>query len=359
MGGSFGKNNQKGAIVLTLEAPSAYGGEIISGKVHISLNEPFTEAFLYLKFKGQELTHWEEKRRVSETVGKKSRRKKIVVPHDGKALICKYAYCLNKWENMSKGGYLFPFTFRLPFGIPGSFRYSAGKTTASILYNFHAKLVARKPGKIKGLCPIHIKQEINAFKTNVNLQKNARLKTFCCLNKGLCTIDVVCPQDTYNPSQLAEIIVNLNLSNSKLPVKYIACKLSNSIRIKSSTGNVYFIKQTLLETSTARNLNSPNLLLDHNLKIELNLPSVKDKLESMYSTRGMLIDCIYNVEVKAIMDGFFMCCGDEPSVIHEIVIVPNMIVIPSAPEAPPDWNPQEYNVLNLEYDKRYDASVIP
>jgi hypothetical protein len=57
MGGSFGKNNQKGAIVLTLEAPSAYGGEIISGKVHISLNEPFTEAFLYLKFKGQELTH--------------------------------------------------------------------------------------------------------------------------------------------------------------------------------------------------------------------------------------------------------------------------------------------------------------
>ena len=77
----------------------------------------------------------------------------------------------------------------------------------------------------------------------------------------------------------------------------------------------------------------------------------------MLSTKGNLIDCIYNLEVKANMNGKFMCCGEEPSIIHQIFIVPNAITSPSAPEAPVDWDPQELGVVNLEYDSRYE--VIP
>ena len=348
MGSSSTKYNERGGIVITLNSTSAECGDTISGKIHISIRKAIYKSTLFLIFKGKEETHWEE--RIKGQNGKKTT--KI---NEGKLLICNTSNIITRWEiGLGKGGYVLPFSYKLPVAIPGSFYFTQRSTKASIRYGFSAKLISDENEKLKGTCPIHIMQRIENFGTNINLIKQASLMS-CCFSRGSCSLDVHLLQDTFNPMQIAEVMVNVNISRSKLLAKRISCKLFSSLRMKSSDNRVFFSRTRLLETSSTVYIKDMGLLAESGANLTLNLPSIKEKLEKMYSTQGKLIDCAYHIEVKAHMDGCFMCCGEKTVVVHPFYIVPNAIAVASAPEAPPDWDPQELAQVSLEYDRKYEV----
>lgn len=352
MGNSSAKNNDKGGILITLQNDSARCGEEVSGQVNISVKKPLGPSTLYLSFKGKEETHWEERKRLRRKPGEKK-----VQVHIGKAVVCNPSYIISKWDkDLPKGGYVVPFTFKLPADIPSSFYYSQGGLKASIRYKFSALLISENNEKIKAKQPMHISQHVEKFSTDINLHSQASLRSWCCLDKGSTILSFQLGQDAFNPSQVIEVEADLNNSNSQLGISRVHCRFYYSLRVKSSENHTNFTRVTLLETSST--LSNSGLLQGNSVTLALKLPSIKNRLEKMYSTRGKLIDCIYHLEVKARMDGWFMCFGETPKITQQIFIVPNVIAIPTAPEAPLDWNPQELSPVYLEFQETPKTPVV-
>ena len=236
--------------------------------------------------------------------------------------------------------------------------YQLGSTKAEIKYKFHAKLISQRNEKLKGRTFINVRQQAFNYNMNVNIEKSAKLSSWCCKNKGYCKIHVSYPQDTYNPSQVADISAVVDNSNSLLSVTGISYRFFYSLRLKCSGKETHFSSRTLLSGDIPKRIPAGESLLNQSgIEIKLNLPSKINELANMYSTKGQLIDCMYTNEVSATMDGSCMCCGDNPSVQSIMTIVPNVIMPPSAPEAPSDWNPVMLEPVSLHYDSRYE--VVP
>ena len=100
-----------------------------------------------------------------------------------------------------------------------------------------------------------------------------------------------------------------------------------------------------------------SLLNNTSAEMQLNLPSKMDLLSNMHSTSGMLIECMYSVNVTAHMEGTCMCCGENPAVQNIMKIIPNAIMAPSAPVAPPNWHPSMLEPVTVQYDTRFEASA--
>jgi hypothetical protein len=237
----------------------------------------------------------------------------------------------------------------LPHGIPGTFLFQQDKTKAQIRYKFKVELFDENEQKIYDKQPIHIMQEALTYATDLSQSK--KTKVTCCwfCSKGNCILETFNQQDTYNPEQVANVIVKVNTTDSKTIVKNISCKLFYNMRLKSSNGMSHFRTLTLLQTSSTINAKNNGLISDYQATLSLNLPTIKKKLEMMYTTRGTLIDFCYSIEARASIKGCLLCLSERPSLTQTINIVPNAIILPSAPSAPEDWHPTYYEAISISY----------
>jgi hypothetical protein len=346
-------NSSTQGLIIQLENASCFNGQELHGIIHLILESPLSDSTLFLSFIGLEETYWEETRiKTSEKAnGDKT------VSHRGRKQICNFRYPLFSFDRgLLPGGYSFPFSLVLPTNIPGTFAYSLGTTHASITYRLHASLDCHGSKPIVGDCPVKIRQAALGCNTNLNQYKCAKMKTWCCKDQGLCKINVSYPQDAYHPSQVASFYAEIDNSLSKLCVNSVFCRFQYKIRLRSNGGATEFIRRNVIvEEIPVKIAPGANLLNDLGVEIKLNLPARRQLLENMYSTKGALIECMYTNVVGAQMDGTCMCCGDKPSVESVMYIVPNMIIVPTAPpQPPPDWNPQVYSEVRCQYDGKYE-----
>lgn len=347
MGSSTSKDS-KCAILITFSKATFSSDEVVWGKININVKKSIMAPTLNLRFKGREITSFEEKVKVHSPEGEKSE----VQTFKGKRIVCDQSYPINSWKiGLAKGGYVLPFTFQLPPNIPGSFYYDSNKASASIRYKFYAELISEEGEKYRDKSVVHISEKFS----HENVEEIARFHTYklvscCCLNRGICSLEVVSNQNTYNPTQIAIIEVKANLAGSKLSIKKIYCRLFFCLRIKSNDGRTCYRTGTLLKTNSTVNIQKEGLLSDCAVKINLNLPAAKSQLEKRYSTKGELIDFVYKIEIKASLNGYFMCRSEMPLILHELFIVADPVILASAPQAPPDWNPQELEIFNIDYN---------
>lgn len=360
MGGSGSKYNQHGGIVIQLESSTCFGGTEITGMVHMSVQTPISPSTLYLIFKGKEKTHWEVTRTEKHNIGGQKISHTVTDYYDGKEKICNYHYPIYKWDyDMPVGGYSLPFTFLLPNNVPGSFHYASNTTLASIQYKFHAKLIGINGEKLKGRAVIQVKQASFGYNTNIQASKHANMKTWCCYDKGICKVSTVFPQDTYNPTETVNCIAEIDNSASKLDVLSVSCGLVSSIRLKCSGTHTHFVKQTIVSQTIPNVIKAgTSPLINSNVEMSLNLASRINELSEMHSTTGKLIECMYTLEVSANTEGSCMCCGDTPKVETIAKIIPNSLIEPSAPVAPPNWNPSVLQPVRLEYDQKYEVEKV-
>ncbi|OMJ68275.1 hypothetical protein SteCoe_34328 [Stentor coeruleus] len=356
----MGANNAHGGMAVQLENSSYQTGAEVVGMIHISLTASISPSTLYLCFVGKEKTKWVEARTVSHTgPDGKIQHTTEYDHHSGKHYVCKYSFPIMKWDGgINQGNYSMPFSFRLPDNVPGSFNYEKDSNLASISYKIRMKLVGTSNELVKGKTLIHIRQNFDErFNQEISQNINAKLKTWCCVDQGTCKINVSYPQNSYNPSQIVQCHAQIDNSQSKLVVAGVVCNLFYSIRLKDHNGKTHFVKESILKNTVPIKIASGTSLLNTSaVEIKQDLPSIAHLLQSRYTTKGHLIECIYTNEVKADMDGVCMCCGDTPSINSYVNIVPNF-VMPQMymPPAPANWNPQMLQPIALQYDPRYEV----
>ncbi|OMJ82086.1 hypothetical protein SteCoe_17304 [Stentor coeruleus] len=348
MGGDSSKANSFGEVAITYDSNSVYSGSTVSGNINISIKKHLKKAHVTLCFKGSENTSWIERVSVHGHDASKSKQKNQNEEFKGKHSICNTVYELHRWENgLVKGHYVLPFTYQLPSGIPGTFLYQQDKTKAQIRYKFKVEIFDENDQKIYDKQPIHVMQEALTYATDLSQSKKTKVTCCWCCSRGNCILEIYNQQDTYNPEQVANVVVKVNTTDSKSVVKNISCKLYYSMRLKSSNDMSHFTTLTLLQTSSTVNVKNNGFISDCQATLNLNLPTIKKKLEMMYTTRGTLIDFCYSIEVRASIKGCFFCLSERPSLIQSINIVPNAIILPSAPSAPEDWQPTYYDMVRL------------
>ncbi|OMJ90198.1 hypothetical protein SteCoe_7492 [Stentor coeruleus] len=346
----MGSKNSHGTIYIQLEQSSSSGGEEVIGIIHISLKTLLSSPTLILSFKGKETTHWEETRTVStKNSDGESDSETVTDYYDGKYLICDHRHSVFKWNNeLTPGDYSIPFTFILPENIPGSFSYTSSSTLAKIQYKFYAQITTSSH-KVSGKVLIHIHQDITIFNTNIILDRSAKMRSWCFYNKGTCTISAHSPQDTYNPSQTAVFFVNVNNSRSQLAIQSISCELFCNLRLQSSSKTNKFIKESLIKKNFPMKINPFDEELHEPMEIYIELGQKLNSLQSMYSTKGIIINCSYTCRIEAVMEARLMCCGEYPRIEMPMIIIPNVIQPqPSAPIDPQDWRPEILPQVNFK-----------
>lgn len=358
---NMGGKNSHGSIVVQLENSSSKGNEEITGVVHISLKNLFQPSTLHLIFKGKEQTHWTESKTeyYHDFKGKRHKRTRIEHIH-GKHLICAYNHAICVWNApIQPGGYSIPFSFIIPGGLPGTFFYEALDIDASINYKFHAKLISTNGEKITGKSSIHMQLDSHSKVESITRMKTAEMKTWCCVKKGKCKINAAFPQDTYNPSQVASVMVEIDNTESMLAVNSICCKLISNVKLTSNSRKIKISNQTLITEDVLVQVEPGKLLLNQAaVEVALDLQQ-HSKLQKMYSTRANIIECMYIIEAEAEMAGSCMCCGEYPKVEASMNIVPNMVAPPvDAPQAPDDWNPQLLKQVSVKYNEDFQPNEI-
>ncbi|OMJ90199.1 hypothetical protein SteCoe_7493 [Stentor coeruleus] len=358
----MGGSNSHGSILVQLENSSSKGNEEITGIVHISLKEPFPPSTLYLIFKGKEQTHWTENHKEYWTDSKGKRHSRTHIEHiHGKHLLCNYKHPICVWNTeIQPGGYSIPFSFIIPGGLPGSFYFEDYQKDAAIVYKFHARLIGNNNKKITGKSLINIELNSDFNIESITKRKTAEMKVWCFLKKGRCKINAGFPQNAYSPNQIATVMVEVDNTDSMLPVKAIICRLKYNIKLTSNSGKTTLSQRTLIKEEMPVNIDLGQALLNnHAVEIFLDLNHHSEILQKMYSTRGNIIECIYTIEAEAEMAGNCMCCGEYPQVEVTMNIIPNMpIPPPSVPEAPENWNPQLLKEISITYDKESQPNEI-
>lgn len=127
------------------------------------------------------------------------------------------------------------FSFFIPGGLPGSFYFEDYKNDASIIYKFHARLIAKNNKKITGKSLIHIELNSDLKIESITKRKTAEMKVWCFFKKVRCKINAVFPQNTYSPNQIATVMVEVDNTDSMLPVKAITCRLKYNIKLTSNS----------------------------------------------------------------------------------------------------------------------------
>ena len=278
--------------------------------------------------------------------------------YEGKKKVCNFKQALYHFPNpILPGGFSLPFTFRLPQNIPGSFNFNGTKSKAKIEYKFHAKLESTANENYKGKTGIHIIQPKFTYTNEVKSNKDAHLSTWCCLNKGKCFIHVKHHQDVYTPNQIATFTTKLDNSQSKLDILSLSSRLYYSLRLKDKNNRTHYVTGTLLNSSLPIKVPAGDALMaTREIDMHLDLPTVKQQLENMYTTKGNLIECIYNIEVGAQMDGCCMCCGEYPSINTLMMIVPENAQVFDTLTPPENWNPVLLERAHMEYKESDDIS---
>jgi hypothetical protein len=112
----------------------------VTGTVYLTVSTPVVANAVVVRCLGKESTYWENKVVEHEGEGEERRSKDIWVEHRGRREIYAEKLVLSSYpQAIGIGSYQFPFRWRLPEGLPGSF---------DLVRSFPPPLVQRRPYSI-------------------------------------------------------------------------------------------------------------------------------------------------------------------------------------------------------------------
>eukprot|EP01016_Furgasonia_blochmanni_P040905 TRINITY_DN5257_c0_g1_i6.p1 TRINITY_DN5257_c0_g1~~TRINITY_DN5257_c0_g1_i6.p1 ORF type:complete len:585 (-),score=140.39 TRINITY_DN5257_c0_g1_i6:207-1961(-) len=243
------------------------------------------------------------------------------------------------------GQYTFPFSFKLPDQLPGSFKKKSGMMKARIKYVVKAVLGFPGRPKNEGLWDdeeLIVREKPDRVMGNVSREFNAEVSTWCCIDQGKSWIKVYFEKDTYCPGEKARIIAELDNTNCKLNVSSLRVALMNKMAMKASDGKSRsYSVAALTQNFDGVTAGACALAKDgRSMLKEVNLDPTL-----LPTAGGNYVSSTYYLVVESVMDGC-TCCSDTPR-----VEIPVMIVAPPLPkrqiQPPPNWQPQLMPPVNI------------
>ena len=156
MGSSHSKTPKKkvdtsmfGDVYLHTDKTEMYGGETISGNIHLNILQDFPGNKIQLGLKGKETVHivvQKKKTRTVQRYNSETKRTETVVETDyydelystNKVFLNKNVTVYEFPQEISPGQYSIPFAFRLPSNHPGTFYQEGYRHLARIYYTLKA-----------------------------------------------------------------------------------------------------------------------------------------------------------------------------------------------------------------------------
>jgi sporulation-control protein spo0M len=366
-----------GGIFIQLNTAVVITGETLSGYIYMDLKKSYPSDALRMKFKGTERVHWiDSERRTRSGADGNTEVYYVDVDRNGNRAIVDETLHIYKWkqgEIIPPGHYSFPFSFKIPDGLPGTIHLHKPRADADIDYTMEAYLEpqgSNPPPKISYTSKMILREP---FKKEIKDAKESlehKFKTCCCCNQGIFKLASHYEKNAYAPGEEVRISSDVDNSRCKLKIKNVYFELEQVV-------NFYDGRHKSVKTFPVVRVNLGTILpgeswtnekrkvahfklppLDEGIVVENHQspdgnPKAGDDQQPIISdstitpsTNGLLVSSNYVLNVALEGVEGCMCCRALPYTSIPIEVYSPNLKQPEM-QAPIGWKPVEMPVYNI------------
>lgn len=233
-----------GGMVINLEKPYYYPGEIVHGKIYCLFSQTFDCKSLEMEIFAEEYIMF------TENIKKEKSKKKSSKLIEGKNCIFRRVQTILVPENnvINQGHYIYPFTFMLPLNLPGSFEYYNHDTTAYIKHIIEVRALPLDSSAqaIMNNILFIVRQPPQFFQYPSKMTDSQFIKIFC-MNKGKSSLSIGLEKNYYTIDDKVSIICELDNTDCSLDIKNIKLELFQDITLKDSNETTRKISRKVAE----------------------------------------------------------------------------------------------------------------
>jgi hypothetical protein len=368
-----------GGIIIELNKPSYKPGEVVNGSIYVNMIQSFSTKNLEMTLHVQQYTKFRE---ISSDEFHEKNRMRLYMKHitgdhknikikehkEGKKEYFNGSIVIASYSNnlIPPGQYQYPFSFVLPLNLPGSFEFYDGSNIAYSAYFLEASLAAVNRSQIIKTQNLIIVNQAQETMGIVNqMEKTARLKTWCCIKRGSSTLMVNILKDSFYTNDTIMADCMLDNTNTKLDADNIKVQLMQKIVLKDNSGrnrliqrkitdlsykNIYKAGKKSRQTFELPIIDNENPALQHihqcNHQHLFRSTDLISKLQA--SIKSELIDCTYHLLVKPEYDTVMMSSERLVVEIPIAIYIPD-IRIDISLFRPKSWNPHICPGLKFDF----------
>jgi len=195
-----------GRVTIFLGQPHFVDGDLLAGSVVVDLGHTLNVHEIVFELEGKEEAFWEESKTTTDSEGHV---KTETIHRHHKHCFIHEKIQLAGSGTLQSGSWSYPFTYRLPSGIPASFKeettVGGHKVVGKIKYRAKAEVDAHHSKDLKTHVPVIIGRRISGPVGCVAKQNHKS----CMFNKGSLALKVEANKDTYFPGEEAKLKVEI------------------------------------------------------------------------------------------------------------------------------------------------------
>ena len=333
-----------GHLHIHLDTRNFQAGDQLIGTVYLKLIQGVQARALCLLFDGKENIEWEGEN------GK----------HKGGSHFIRQKFPIFIFSQgyLPPGDYSFPFAFVLPATLPGSFFLYETFLEAEIRYTLDA-LIEGSSARIEwSEVILHVSQLMTNPIYSLSGSASTRLAS-CCRDKGVVQIQIAFSKSAYVPGERAELIAEVNNSQSALDVAGFKVKLIRKVRLRSHGGHIHVRQTEVCNWDILQRVPRGEALLGEQSRHEiLYIPDIMGGIEHSTTVHSEYLECVYSITVHLKMAGVCQCVP-TPEVQRPIVIYPRQLPPHLPPMTPQGWTPQVMPMAQFSVGQNYDYIPSP
>lgn len=250
-------SQKAGAMVIDFSNDHYYPGDEVQGNVYLNILQDIESYGLEIDLQIIEAVNFN--RKDSNLSSNLTPEEKIIlaqqeIQNESKAtkvILYQNTWVLTKFSDnmLTAGQYIYPFTFTLPSDLPGSFEYYDETSSSFLKYLIHCRIISSngRETEMNSANLIIVRQSADNFEYPNKKLKTKQVKSWCCINQGLSTLNVSLLKDHYHPDQ--ELKANISLDNTQcnLDGNNIKLEFWQNIELKDRAGNKKNLKRKISE----------------------------------------------------------------------------------------------------------------
>ena len=224
--------NSEGGYMIHLDKPYYYPGEIVHGKIYSHFIKNFESSSVEFEIKGEEYTCVNHKK-----TSKKNNNGTYIKKRESSNILYNETHLLFKPENniINQGHYVYPFTFKLPLNLLGTFEYYDKDIKAYIKYILEVRAIPLNGSSaIKNQVMLIIRQPPYSYGYTSKMSDKKLIKTCCCLSKGDSNISVSFEKNYYCIEDRVNVVCEFDSSKCSVSLNSISLNLWQMIIVKDN-----------------------------------------------------------------------------------------------------------------------------
>lgn len=319
-------------------------GETVKGNVYLLVNAPTSATGVFLRVKGAEHVWFTERR-----TGRDAEDKERTYQDEVSFFNVTMPLLTAQGGTLQPGQYQIPFTFTLPYSLPGVFKEEQG-VNGSESYKCSIDFEVMAYIEVPGVFSSNIKHRQLLAVTaatdpklihSETIEKVKKVCFLCCIPRGEIWMRASLDQNAYRPGDIANVRLEMN-NGSKAAIHHVTLRLVRRLRLGTRGNGWVFYKSDVLTS-----MEIPGLL-PKEARMDMAARTLAFPLKSSEGQHvqaevvGTLIECTYVIEIAAKIEWTPVVGIEIPVHIYHAASAPPQGFkheeLPNASEVT-EWNP--------------------